>query len=516
MERLAGRVILLWGWPRRIAALFAGALASLALAPFDFPAACFVAFPILVWLLDGGPAIGGLVNRLLPAFSAGWWFGFGYFLAGLWWVGTGFAGDQPAWAAIAAAIGIPAAFALFYGFATLAARFLWSDGVGRIAALAFGFGFAEWLRSTLLPGMAWNAIGYAAMPVPLLMQAAHIAGIFGISSIAVFVFSAPALLGTRLHARAGLAIAAALVAAQAGYGYYRLAMTPVAGDALEVRIVQPAADSRTPFEEVFRSYLELSASPSTDGRPRPHLIIWPERAIPFVLSDRPDLLEAVVGMLGEDQLLVTGTIRAEDGAETDERRLYNSLVAITGAQGIVDAVDQAPSLPFPPDAAAGPWRPDFRPLSLVNALFAGDRSGILAVSKNVGLLPLMGTEAIAPVTLRNGGAQLILSVADHAELAGTTAPHQFLRQVQLRAVETGLPLLIATPNGISAVISPRGQIVDALAAGAYGVIGAAISPQTFQMPELGNITLHGLTFSLIFLMFALLLIIRVSTSSRCD
>lgn len=59
MERLAGRVILLWGWPRRLVALFVGAFATLALAPFDFPVACFLAFPALVWLLEGGPGFGG-------------------------------------------------------------------------------------------------------------------------------------------------------------------------------------------------------------------------------------------------------------------------------------------------------------------------------------------------------------------------------------------------------------------------------------------------------------------------
>ena len=52
-------------------------------------AVCFVSFPVLVWLLDGAtverPA--RFLRRLRPAFAVGWWFGFGYFVAGLWWVG---------------------------------------------------------------------------------------------------------------------------------------------------------------------------------------------------------------------------------------------------------------------------------------------------------------------------------------------------------------------------------------------------------------------------------------------
>ena len=53
MDRVAGKLILLWGWRRALAAFLAGALAVLAQAPFDFFAVCFVSFPVLVWLLDG-------------------------------------------------------------------------------------------------------------------------------------------------------------------------------------------------------------------------------------------------------------------------------------------------------------------------------------------------------------------------------------------------------------------------------------------------------------------------------
>ena len=89
LERLAGRFILLWGWRRALAARLAGALSVLAQAPYDFFAVCFISFPVLVWLLDGAtverPA--RFLRRLRPAFAVGWWFGFGYFVAGLWWVG---------------------------------------------------------------------------------------------------------------------------------------------------------------------------------------------------------------------------------------------------------------------------------------------------------------------------------------------------------------------------------------------------------------------------------------------
>jgi hypothetical protein len=75
MGRLAGSIILLSGWKRTLVAMLAGAVAVLGQAPYDFPAACFVAFPILVWLLDGSAAAMRPGLGLLKPFLTGYWFG---------------------------------------------------------------------------------------------------------------------------------------------------------------------------------------------------------------------------------------------------------------------------------------------------------------------------------------------------------------------------------------------------------------------------------------------------------
>src|SRR5690606_41747719 len=52
--------------------------------------------------------------------------------------------------------------------------------------------------------------------------------------------------------------------------------------------------------------------------------------------------------------------------------------------------------------------------------------------------------------------------------------YQHLRQAQLRAVEAGLPLLLAMPHGPTAVIDARGRVIDALAASRRGIIDVAV------------------------------------------
>ena len=163
-------------------------------------------------------------------FATGWWFGFGYFVAGLWWVGNALLvrAEEFAWALPLAVVALPALLAVYYGLAAAIARTVWTGDIGRIAALAFGFGVAEWLRAVTLTGFPWNAIGYAAMPVPLLMQSASVIGLYGMNAVAVFVFASPALLASPRRIGPGVLLAGLLVVAHAGYGLVRIQGTQAA------------------------------------------------------------------------------------------------------------------------------------------------------------------------------------------------------------------------------------------------------------------------------------------------
>src|SRR5579871_522365 len=96
-------VILSWGWKRRAIAFASGALGALALPPFSLFPLIAIPLTVAVWLIDGAQDHGrgrALTGSLRAAFGAGWWMGFGYFLAGLWWVGSALLveADKFAWA----------------------------------------------------------------------------------------------------------------------------------------------------------------------------------------------------------------------------------------------------------------------------------------------------------------------------------------------------------------------------------------------------------------------------------
>lgn len=89
MTLLAQRVILAWGWSRALIAFAAGVVGALAMPPFGALPALVVSLSVGVWLIDGAAA-GPRRHAAWSAAAAGWCWGFGYFVAGLWWLGAAF------------------------------------------------------------------------------------------------------------------------------------------------------------------------------------------------------------------------------------------------------------------------------------------------------------------------------------------------------------------------------------------------------------------------------------------
>ena len=146
------------------------------------------------WLIDGAGA--GRLGGVPAAALAGWLFGFGYFVPGLYWIGNAFLVDAQtfAWLMPFAVIGLPAYLALFTALGFALARLIWTKDASRILALAAALTVGEWLRGHVLTGFPWNAFGYALTEPLALAQTASLIGLWGLTFLSVAIFASPAVL----------------------------------------------------------------------------------------------------------------------------------------------------------------------------------------------------------------------------------------------------------------------------------------------------------------------------------
>jgi apolipoprotein N-acyltransferase len=493
LTRLSDAVVVAWGWRRALIAFAAGAVSTLALAPFHAWPLLFLTFPVLVWLIDGAGA--GRWGRVAGAAAVGWWFGFGYFLAGLYWIGIAFLVDAKtfAWLMPFAVMGLPAGLALLTALGAALAALVWTPGATRILSLAAALTIAEWLRGHLLTGFPWNAFGYALTSPLALAQGASLVGLWGLTFMAVAVFASPAVLAdTATETRRRwlpLAIALTALAALALYGTIRLSVTPTSFvDGVRLRIMQPNLPQDTKFrysakQQVMSHYLALSdraTGPDRQGvRDVTHLI-WPESAFPFLLAREADALAQIADLLPPGTVLITGAARAEPAAGAGgPLHAYNAIYVIDHDGSILGVYDKVHLVPF------GEYLPfqallerlGLRQLTKVQGGFQpGIRRRLLAAPRLPLGVPLICYEIIFPGQAVPAGERpaWLLNLTNDGWFGNSTGPHQHFQQARVRAIEEGLPLVRAANTGISAVVDPAGRIIKLLPLGAEAVIDSAL------------------------------------------
>ena len=505
MDKLRGAVlaiILAWGWKRAAIALVAGALSALAMAPFNAWPVLFLTFPVMVWLIDGAGA--GRWRGVPAAAMAGWWFGLGYFVPGLYWIGYAFLVDAPtfAWLLPFAVLGLPAYLALFTALGFALARLIWTREATRVIALAASLTLSEWLRGQVLTGFPWNAFGYALTEPLALAQTASLIGLWGLTFLSVAIFASPAVLidGNTRGRRPWIApvAALALLVAMGIFGGVRLALQPTALVAkVKLRIMQPNLQQDVKFNyaakaEVMQKYLALSdraSGPQSTGVRDASILIWPESAFPFFLTREADAMAQIAELLPKGTILITGSVRAPDlppGVRIT--RAYNSIYVIDHDGSVLSVYDKVHLVPFGEYLPFQDWmeKLGFVQLTKVQGGFiAGARRRPMDVPNAPRMLPLICYEAIFPgdVASRDDRPGWMINLTNDGWFGNSTGPYQHLQQARVRAIEQGLPMVRAANTGISAVIDPMGRIIARLGLGVEGVLDAnlpsAIAPTIY-------------------------------------
>lgn len=468
----------------------AGALLPLGFAPIDFWPLTVLSPAILLFLL-----IGQSSGR---AFWIGYTFGLGQFGIGVSWVYLSFTLFGGAIAPIAALITILffGALALYTGLTAWLAVRVGGGRQGTDAkttrsfwrlALAFSGSWVlvEWVRGWILSGFPWLDLGVAQVDSPL-SGYLPLVGEYGVSLLVVLMAALLAWIGVLRRVRPGAWRQAALwgtasiaVLMGLGIGLGRIPWTQPVGKPLTVGVAQANIPQMQKFDPAFLNQTLHTYVALSDRIGSADLIIWPETAIPDVLSNLAwfhEILEKRSAATHTDYLVGTFTQDAEG-------RYYNSLVGIPSRVG---SHRKAHLVPFS----------EYMPLRPIMDLFAGvidiPMSDLTpgAIDQP---LPTVGGVRIGPSICYEAdfardvrhdlpAAGLLVNVSNDSWFGDSLAPHQNLQMAATRALEFGRPMVRATNTGISAFIDVKGRTTQALGVNRQGILKGNVQPYQGTTP----------------------------------
>ena len=426
-------------------------------------------------------------NGLKTAAACGYWFGFGFFAGGFYWIGNALLIDwqHTGWLYPITLFLNGAFFGMFTVLPAMAVKckFLRSD-ISKMLFFGAMWGIsAEWVRSWFCTGFPWNPLSSILLFDDKLPQGLAIFGTYGLSAILACVFCFPAMFLLKQNKKNLLLSFGGLVLplfALYAYGKNVLPTNFESAENVSVRLVQPSIEQTAEHsferaENELKQHIELTKEQSLSGI---NFVVWGETASPFDLTYERGYMRQVAEVVPENGYLVSGMLRREFLPSGDDYKLYNSLALINSAGQVVELYSKNHLVPFGEYIPFRSVLPDFvHPLTNMVAEFGrGVKYQTIIPDGFAEFAPLICYEIIFSdnvVRKENKPKWMILLTYD-GWYGISSGPYQHLAAAQMRAIEEGINIVRSANSGISAVISAYGQVMTQIPLNERGIADAKV------------------------------------------
>ena len=477
----------------RLAALALGIIAATGFEPFNLWPVALAAIALWLGLVHGAPDRRSVLWR-------GWVFGVGLFGASELWVQHPFE-FQHAVPPVLGYLAVPLLAGYLGLYPMLAGWCGWrlrrdqqdiGPDIGFVVATAGAWTITEWARAIVLTGYPWNPLAVLWLPVPGVAQLAAWTGTYALSGLTLLV-AGTIMLAIRRHWLPAALSAAALAALMLGGLAARPGQTPDGPAMPHVVVVQPnlpeEADPGPDYaERNLAALIALSAPARSTG---PRLIVWPEGALRYLIEDgypqrfyfpgeAPLIRSRIAAILRPGDLVLTGGNALVTDSSGGLTAITNSVFALDSSGAIVGRYDKAHLVPF---GEYLPLRPVLSAVGL-DKLVQSDVD-FAPGPKRAGLdLPPFGRIGVdicyeiifSGQTVDAAHRPALIFNPSNDSWFGDWGPRQHLAQARLRAIEEGLPILRATPSGVSAVIAADGRLLGSVGLHRDGVVELPVPP----------------------------------------
>jgi len=459
-------------------ALLAGAALPFAFAPFGIYSLAFLS-PIVLFFI-------WLRSKPWQAFLQGLCFGIGFFGVGISWIFISV--HNYGNASIPLSIFITALFvlvlALYPAVQGYFVRRLFQHKPIAIQCLCVfpaSWVLFEALRGWLFTGFPWLFLGYSQINTPL-HAFAPLLGVYGISLAVALISGAIVLLALpKKNPRLKIGcVVLIIVIVSSGWLLSNRHWTKPAGKPITISLVQGNIAQELKWQpEELMNILNIYKN-LIEKHWKSTLIILPEAAIPTYPQDVLPYFQYMNKTAKEhNSYLIIGS----PIYERKSNKFYNGLSLLGAGSGRYlkrHLVPFGEYIPLPsifgtimkalqiPMSSFSPGPEEQKPLQVRNFKVAAFICYEIAYSREV----LRYTE----------GNQMIINISDDSWFARSKALAQQAQMGQMRALETGRPVLLSTNTGITAFINPFGKITTRAAIDKRVVLTAKATPMKGKTP----------------------------------
>ncbi len=476
----------------------AGAIATFSNPPFSI-------LP-LIFAIGFGLYRINFQSSLIKIFLSAWFLGFGWFSFGLYWIGSAFfmADSYHVFLMPITIILLPSLLAVFWGCACVFAKIINRNTKFCILYIIVFLSLFEFLRAQLFTGFPWLMPSLILASNVYLIQIFSFVGSFSTNIIVLTISISPFIFFSNFKGKNSLLLillVPILILFFCGFLRYHNKSFQQNTDRL-VTIVQPNIKQKNKWilknrELHLNNLIELSTKYRNTFNNKNRIIIWPETSFEGSIPNDTKLLSNISKKILKNQntTLILGLLR------NDENKVFNSLAFLNSRGEIIHHYDKIKLVPF------GEYIPFRQYLDFLKNMLAPKdfTSGKFKANPNIkgfgDIITLICYEILFKNEIINRlskNTNLLINITNDAWFGKTIGPYQHLALAQIKAVEFGLPLARVANTGISAYISPYGEIIGSIFLDNKGV-------KTFNLTPALEHTLYKIYGEYIFIALILIL-----------
>ena len=445
--------------------IFLGAATSLSLPPYNYLIINFFTFSaFFIFLFKKSK---NTQNKKV-FFFYGWLFGFGYFLASLYWISISLTFDQNFKFLIPITIFlIPAFLSIFYGIVSLCFLILRPKKVASsFFTFSLIFGILEFIRGSILTGFPWNLIAYSFSDHLEILSITSIIGTYGFNLFCISLFASPAVFILRESKKDIGACLLFLIMPLLFYIYgssYKDKFNT--SDKITFDYKVRVIGSNISLDRFYSNIDPISVirdliKISEPNKSEKIIFVWPEGILPDI--SQKELIEynwLFKESFGDNHLLAIG-INSEK-SENGVIKYFNSLSIYDDNLNLLHSYNKINLVPF------GEFLPFENILKTIGlntitnnhqSFSRGNERKIIEIKREsfiLKILPLICYEIIySGKIFNNSDFDLIINVSEDGWFGGSIGPQQHFIHSIFRAVESGKYILRSANNGTASIVNP--------------------------------------------------------------